>query len=330
MVVEQRKITIKMFTQKLLKRWFTGRGAVAGLLLPTIIIMVILSFMHKNFMTVTNQINIIRSVSVYTIAAIGMTFVIGVGGIDLSIGAALGMIVSVVGSVLESGLHPLLAMVIGLILGTLIGLFNGLIITKLKVPPLITTIGMMVALRGAAQLYLGPVVHHGFPMMFQSLGRGFIGPIPNPVIFAVFSFAIGIVMLASTRLGKYALAIGGNREAARLAGVKVDFWETGVYMFGGFMVGLASLVQMSRMDAAYAAFGEGLELHVITTVILGGTLLTGGRANIIGTVIGVILIGVLENGLVLSGVHYFWQRVILGLLLIFAVALQAYRERTAK
>jgi ribose transport system permease protein len=212
-------------------------------------------------------------------------------------------------------------------MGVLLGTLNGLLVTLLGVPALLATLGMLVAYRGVVNEYLYGTTVSRFPEFVTFLGQGTVGPVPVPVIIALSVAAIGSLLYHFTRMGRYAVAIGGNEEAAMLAGIRVKLWKTIFFAFQGLMVGLGALVFLGRLDAAHPTVGVGLELHVIGGVVLGGTLLFGGKGTMWGVVLGMVLIAVLNNGLILAGAGFFIQQIFLGVLLVLAVAAQTARHR---
>ena len=298
----------------------------AELIIPIVLLGALFSFMHPNFLTGSNLVNILQSIAIFTMASVAMTLVVMEGGIDLSIGAALALIVTVTASVLLAGYGIALAILTALLLGALIGLINGAFIAVLRVDSLIVTIGMMTALRGIAHIYVGKRAFYNFPDHFVAIAQGRLLGVPNIIWMAAVVVLVGFFIIKYTKIGGNWIAIGGNRNASRLAGIPIRKYEILVYCVSGVIIAIASIVQMARLDAAYASFGRGLELDAITIVALGGTVLGGGKVNFTGTVLAAILIGLINNGLILSGVGFFWQSVIRGLLLVFALTLQSIRS----
>ena len=311
-----------------------GLRAPLGVAVPLILMIVVLALANPVFASQQNIFNVLRQASVFIVLGVGMTYVIATGGIDLSVGSTVGLTACVVGLMLDprfwGGQMPIgLAVLASVGVGALVGTINGFAISILKVPPLIATLGMLNAVRGAAYLIMGDYIARGFPDAFTTIGRGYIGPVPIPVIIALIIVVVGSVFLNYTRQGKYMLAIGGNEEAARRFGVNITLHKMMAYIICGALAGLAGVMLASRVNAAQATLGEVMELHTIAVVVIGGTYLFGGYATMLGTLLGAVTLGVLDNGLLIIGVPFFWQMITIGLLLILAVAIQLYRFRAA-
>jgi len=294
-----------------------------------VVLGVIFTLVNPRFILPMNLVNIIRQAAIYIILAVGMTFVITGAGIDLSIGSMLAVCTCVAGALLKDYGWPLVPVIfLTLGLGTGIGLINGLIITRLFLPPFIATLGMMVALRGVALVHSSGRIYHAFPASLLTLGRGMIfGVLPAPIAIAFAVVFIGYILFAWTEFGRYCMAIGGNKEAARLAGINIYRFETLNYALMGFLAAFAGIVLMGRIDSAQAIIGTNMEIHTIAAVIIGGTSLFGGRGSVGGSVIGAVILAVIANGLILAGVSFFWQQVVTGLIIILAVTLSIFRER---
>jgi ribose transport system permease protein len=270
-------------------------------------------------------------VAVYLIIALGQTFVISSRGIDLSVGSMLGLCGAVVATQIADGTPLWLAILMSLAVGTAVGAVNGLIITKLNISPLIATLGMLVTLRGATHLYYTHLYAHEvvsrLPSDIVFIGQGFVGPLPMPAIIAAAMVALAWYLFYHSRFGSYTTSIGSNEVACSLAGINVHRQKVLIYAFQGACVGLAAVVLVGRLNGASPVIGTGYELHIIAAVVLGGTALFGGIGTILGTVLGIFTIGILENGMVLIGADFHLQRVLIGILLIVAVAYQGYRRR---
>jgi ribose/xylose/arabinose/galactoside ABC-type transport system permease subunit len=298
------------------------------LIIPLLLIVLALTLYTDTFMSTGNLFRIARTAAVVAIIGIGQTFVITSGNIDLSVGSMLALIMSITGTFVVGGGAIPIAVLLALALGVGFGIINGLIVAWLRVPALLATLGTLITFRGAVMQYMDGDYHVRFPESLVLLGQGAYGPVPVPVIIAGVVAIIGGLLYRYTRFGRYSVAIGGNERAATLAGINVRRWKISIFAFQGLLVGLAAIVMMGRLNAAHPSTGQLMELHVIAGVVLGGTLLFGGRGFIVGTLLGMLLIGVLENGLLLAGFGFFWQQIFLGLLLIFAVALQLARQKT--
>lgn len=298
------------------------------LIVPLIGIVILLSLFSDSFLTTSNFQNLLRIAAFFIVLGVGQTFVITSGNIDLSIGSMLALVMALVSFELVDPGLPIGLVVLGsVVIGAFFGAINGLIVTVLKIPALLATLGGLIAYRGIVQQYMYGGQYAGFPDEIVAIGRGSIGIMPISVIIAAGAVALGIFLFRYTRFGRYSIAIGSNEEAARRAGIKVDRWKVAIFAFQGAMVGVAALMLMGRMNAAHPNMGAMSELHVIAGVVLGGTLLFGGYGTIFGTVLAMILIAVLENGLMLAGAGFYWQQIFLGLLIIAAVAIQMLRVR---
>lgn len=307
-------------TQSLLQKL----GPFIGLLL----IIVVISVMSPNFLTINNIFNVLRQVSINALIAFGMTFVILTGGIDLSVGSILALTGAVTAGLLASGMDPILAMSLGLLLGAILGAVNGIIIAKGKVAPFIATLATMTIYRGLTLVYTEgkPISGLGDSLSFQLLGKGYFFGIPVPIVTMLLAFGILYFILKKTTFGRRVYAVGGNEEASKLSGIRVDRIKIYVYALTGFLAALASLILTSRLNSAQPTAGNMFELDAIAAVVLGGTSLTGGRGWIVGTVIGALIIGVLNNGLNLIGVSSFFQQVVKGAVILVAVLLDRKKE----
>lgn len=310
------KSSSQSFLQKL--------GPVIGLLL----IVVIISVMSPNFLTLNNLLNVLRQVSINALIAFGMTFVILTGGIDLSVGSILALTGAVTAGFLASGMDPMLAMFLGIILGAILGAINGIIISKGNVAPFIATLATMTIYRGLTLVYTEgrPISGLGDSQSFQLIGKGYFFGIPVPVITMAIAFGVLYFVLKKTTFGRRVYAVGGNEEASALSGIKVDRIKIYVYALTGALAALAALILTSRLNSAQPTAGNMFELDAIAAVVLGGTSLTGGRGWIVGTLVGALIIGVLNNGLNLIGVSSFFQQVVKGAVILVAVLLD--RKKT--
>ncbi len=306
-----------------------------GLLATTFAILiffvVFFGIMSPRFFTVTTVTNILTRTSIYVILAVGMTFVLTTGSIDISIGSQIGLITGILGlSMVQFGLSFWLGLIIAVLVGASCGSFNGFLVSKIKVPAIVTTLGTMTFFRGLAYMVSGGTVFLDFPKEFIWLGQGRIfGFIPVPVLIAVFVVAWGHLFLKHTRRGSHITAVGGNPEAAKLAGINNSYNHFIVFLIMGIMVALATVVMVARISAAQSVMGEGMEVHTISAVVLGGTSLFGGKSTILGSVLGALVLGVLETGLLLIRVSYFWQLVVMGLIFISVVTIRTAYEKKA-
>lgn len=298
---------------------------VAGILPILIAICIIFSLVTPNFLSLGNLINVIRQASINIVLATGMTFVILTGGIDLSVGSILG-VTAVVG-VLVSLVPGLgwFAVPAALIAGVGLGLINGSLIAYLGLPPFIVTLGSYTALRGVAYLVANGTTVINRNLNFAWVGNNYVGPIPWLVIIAFLAVLASWFVLRRTVLGRHIYAVGGNIRAARLTGIKVSRVLLFVYGVSGLLSGLGGIMSASRLYSATGMLGQGYELDAIAAVILGGTSFTGGIGTIWGTLLGALIIALLNNGLTLMNVSFFWQLVVKGLVIIIAVTIDKVR-----
>jgi ribose transport system permease protein len=306
--------------------WVTGVG---GPLIGLVLLCVIFSITSDVFLTWRNALNVIDQITVLGILAIGMTAVIVIGGIDLSVGSILAFSMMMMGWLYQSVGVPLgLAIVAGLLVGTACGLVNGLLITRAKLPPFIATLTMMSIARGLANIITEGRQIVGFPEWFTNLSTvrhfGFLSV--TVAIFIVLSIICWAV-LRYTTIGRSLYAIGGSPEVARLAGIRVRKLVMSVYALSGLLSGLAAIALACRLNSSQPSAGLGYELDTIAAVVIGGASLNGGVGGIRGTVVGVLIIGVLRNGLNLSGVSPFVQQIVIGVVIALAVAADTLRRR---
>jgi ribose transport system permease protein len=294
-----------------------------GALIALVIVCVFASMRYEAFLTRENLENVLRQNSMIGLVALGMTFVILTGGIDLSVGSLLA-VAGVIAANL-AGRGTLVAVLAALAFTTLLGLVNGLVIAKARIQPFIVTLAMMIAARGLALVYTGEqsVRIEKISESFTWLGRGQVGTIPVPVIVMVLAFIIGWLVLNYTRFGRHVYAIGDNEEAARLMGLNVGRVTLGVYALSGLLAGLAGVILASRLGAGQPVAGTGWELDAIASVVVGGTLLTGGQGGVGSTLVGVLLLGVIFNLFNLEGSFSSWlQQVLRGIFLLAVVIVQ--------
>ncbi|MBE0532269.1 MAG: ABC transporter permease [Rhodospirillales bacterium] len=302
-------------------------GNLNPLIIGLAVLYVAIALWSDRFLALSNQMNITRQVAVYLVIAMGQTFVISSRGIDLSVGSVLGFVGCVLALMLDAGVPVPVGVAAAILLGAAFGAVNGLVVTKLKVNPLIATLGMLVALRGLTHILMGSTAVTRLPSSLVFLGQGFVGPVPVP---ALLSLAVALVcwwLYYHTRFGRHTVAIGSNEDACGLSGIRVDRQKILIYAFQGACVGFAATLIVGRLNAASPDLGLNYELHIIAAVVLGGTALYGGMGTIFGTVLGIFTIGVIENGMVLVGANFHVQRVLIGTLLVAAVAYQEFRRR---
>ncbi len=305
-------------------------GRQFGTLIGLLVLCIVLWILSPFFLTVSNFLNIAQQTSINAIIAVGMTFVIITAGIDLSVGSILAFSGVVLASVAQTGAPIPVAIAAGLAVGLFCGLVNGLLITYGKLPPFISTLGMMSVARGAALLYSQGRPISGFSTSFRFLANGEFLHIPMPVIIMILVYLFAHFVLTRTKLGRYTFAIGGNEEAALLSGVNVKFYKAAVYGISGMLSGLAAVILTARLSSAQPIAGIMYELDAIAATVIGGTSLMGGEGTIIGTLIGAFIMGVLRNGLNLLGVSSFVQQIVIGSVIIIAVLVDMAFKKQSK
>ena len=299
-----------------------------GLLIVFGIICLIISLITPQFLTLSNLTIIVTQVSINALLAFGVTFVIITGGIDLSLGS----IVAVTGVTSAMLAHPdsypvLIPIVMGLLAGLLMGAFNGFIITKSKIAPFIVTLGTMTIGRGLALILSDGRPVSNLSDSFNYLGSGTVFGIPFLILIFILVFALCSIILSKTILGRHIYAIGGNEQAARASGINIDRVKLSVYSISGLLAGLAGILLASRITTGQPNAGAGFELDAIAAVVIGGTSTAGGRGTMTGTLIGVLLIGVINNGLDLLNVTSYYQQVIMGIIIIGAVIVDSLNQK---
>jgi len=285
-----------------------------------ILLLAFFSITSSNFFRAENLFNVARQVAMLGISAVGMTFVMLAGGIDLSIGSLLSL-VSVVCSKLmvEIGLNPISATLLTLVMCTLIGLFNAFMVNSVNIPALITTLGTMTIIRGTSYVLSSGRHIWGFSDAFRVIGQGYLGSIPIPVIIMIAVFIFGWFYLNRTPFGRWTYGIGNNEEATRLSGIDIKKMKYLLYTLSSLLTGIAGIILLSRMGSGQPKVGTGYELEVVTAVVLGGVSIFGGEGKLFGVLFGVLIIGVLENGMILLNVSDYYQQIIIGLVLLAAV-----------
>lgn len=294
-----------------------------GLLFAFLLIVLVLSFLSPRFMTLSNLINLLRQSTINGIIAVGMTIVILTAGIDLSVGSTLGFTAVVTADLLHLGLPVPLTIIAGLLLGCAIGCINGFLVARVGIPPFIATLGMMTLARGLAFAYTEGKPITGLDEGFRQLGAGVVGGVPTPIIVAIAVYAIAFLLMGRTRHGEYIYSIGNNPIAAELAGVAVKRYTVFVYSISGFCAALAGMILIGRLDSAQPTIGQGYEFNAIAAVVVGGTSFSGGEGSLWGTIVGVLIISVINNGLNLLNVSSFYEQIVKGV--IIAVALLVHR-----
>src|ERR1700726_840765 len=310
-----------------------------GIFLVFIAMLVVASFLSPAFLSSTNLINIVRQMSVVGLIALGVTGVIVSAGIDLSSGSVVGLTAVVAASLAQDpefstpfypGLHvPLIVPVLAAFaVGALVGLINGSLVAKTRIPPFIATLGTFTAIRGVALLYTGGRPISDLTDAYNFVGQGDVFGLPVPIIILVIMAVVTHILYAHTKFGKYIYAIGGNEQAARVSGIDASKYKMLIYVYAGFLAGLAGLVVSSRIGSGQPGLGVGYELDAIAAAVIGGSSLSaGGIGTVAGTVVGALIIGVLNNTLDLMNVSAFWQQIVKGCIIVGAVIIDQLKQR---
>ena len=288
-------------------------------LIGLLLVSVAMAATTDHFFSSDNLINIARQVSINAIIAVGMSCAILSGGIDLSVGSVMALTGTLTAGLMVAGVPPGLAIMAGLAVGIAFGVGNGFFIAYAKMPPIIVTLATMGIARGLALLYTGGYPINDLPDWFEFFGRGNVLGLQTPILVMLLVFVVAYILLDHTALGRYIYAIGGNEEATRLSGVRVSRYKLLVYALSGCTAAIAGLVLTSRLMSGQPNAGVGFELDAIAAVVMGGTAITGGRGSIIGTLIGAIMLGVLNNGLNMMGVSPYLQNIIKGVIILLAI-----------
>ncbi|WP_106418543.1 ABC transporter permease [Salinicola tamaricis] len=284
-----------------------------------------MALLNDSFLSTSNLINLARQASIIAIIAAGMSLAILTGGIDLSVGPVMALSGTLMAGLMIAGIPPALAIAAGLVVGAAFGAANGLFVAFAGMPPIIVTLATMGIARGLGLIYTGGYPISGLPAEFAFFGRGSVAGIDMPILIMLGVYAIGYVLLAHTATGRYLYAIGGNEEATRLSGIRVSRYKLLVYTLSGTTAAIAGLILTSRLMSGQPNAGVGFELDAIAAVVLGGAAITGGRGMILGTLVGAMLLGVLNNGLNLMGVSPYLQNVIKGGIILLAIYLSRKR-----
>jgi len=307
----------------------------AGIGIALVVLIVVFSLTSAHFLSASNLTNVLTQVTINLVLSIGMTFVILIGGIDLSVGSVLAFCAVVGGTVMTlPGLDPAPAVILAILssvaAGVTFGLINGFISAFWSIPSFIVTLGTLNIARGAALQVTNANTIYSFPAAFNAFGSQTIYGVPVLFLIALVLVAIGWFVLMKTVFGRVLYGIGNNEEAVRLAGHNVFAYKVAAFAICGATVGIGAIIYMARLNIASPIIGIGFELNAIAAVIIGGTSLSGGRGSIIGTLLGACIIGVLANGLILLGLNDFMRQMITGFVIILAIVLDKYRERLSK
>ncbi len=294
-----------------------------------LVLVVVFTAANPRFINPNNLLTLLRQVSMYGIASIGMTFVILLGDIDLSTGTIISFVNIICAYMMVNmGVNPVVAVLISIAAATLIGVLNGFMVSTVGIPAIIATYASQTAFYGLALIICGGMPISGLPKGFEMIGQGYIWVIPIPVIIMIICFAIGSFILNKTYFGRYFYAVGGNVEAAKLSGIRVGRIKYLVFAISGFFAGLAGIVMLSRTASGNATSGaDGFEFEVITCVVLGGVSITGGLGKMSGVVAGTFIIGALKNGMVLMNVNSYVQKIVMGVVLALAVGFDCLQNK---
>ncbi len=299
-----------------------------AILIAIALIVALFTVVNPIYISGGNLIDIVDQSTINGLLAIGITFAILTGGIDLSIGSTFAIVIVLVGKILNAGVAPLPAVGIGLVIGFLLGGVNGLLVTKMRLQPFIATLGMMSVYRGVAYVFTGgwPVLN--MPSSFRKMMDGdLVGDIPVSAVILFFVAFLGYLFLRHTRYGTYLYAIGGNEEATRLSGVPVDRSKTLAYAICGLVAGLSGMILLARLGTGEPTAGQGYELNAIAAAAIGGTSLSGGKGSMLGTLLGAILLSALKIGLIVAGVDTFWQYIATGLIIVVAAYFEVIQAK---
>lgn len=309
--------------QNMSKVIFQRMGSLVGL----IMLFIALSIISSDFLTVSNMLNVLRQISINALIAFGMTFVILTGGIDLSVGSIFALSGALTAGMMVGGTDPIAAVFVGLVAGAVMGAANGLFIAYGNVAPFIATLATMTVFRGLTLVYTEGKPITGLPEGFGFFGKGFFLDIPMPIIWMLIAFVILYIVLKHSTFGRHVYALGSNEEATRLSGINTSRVKIFVYSISGLLAALSGIILTSRLNSAQATAGVSYELDAIAAVVLGGTSLSGGKGWIVGTLIGAMIIGVLDNGLNLMNVSSFYQQVVKGAVIMIAVLLDRSKSK---
>jgi ribose transport system permease protein len=297
-----------------------------GLLISFFVLSLGISLLTPNFLSTKNLLNILRQSTIVGIMAIGTTFVIIGGGFDISVGSTLALSAALALG-LQTSMHWALAAAIAILVGTLIGFVNGFLAAKIHIVPMIATLGTSTIIRGLVYLYSGGYPINGRQPEFEVIGSGYLWGIPVPVIIMVVLVVLFQFVLSRTQLGRYCCAVGGNKEATRLAGVPVDYYHVMTFVIGGLMAAISGVVYASRLSSATPLAGQNYDMDAIAAVVIGGTSVSGGEGTVLGAMIGVLLLTVVTNAFNLLGVPVFIQYVIKGLIILIVVGIDSYTKK---
>jgi ribose transport system permease protein len=311
--------------RNLLQRATTGR---VGLFVAFLVLCIGLSVGNQYFLTLGNMMTVLRQAVFVTIVAYGMTFVISMGGIDLSVGAVMAVAGIISGGLMVAKISVFVSILLALMAGVFIGAFTGVMIAKLHIPDFIATMAMMSIARGGVQVYTKGIPKYALTSPgFSFLAQGLIGPVPFPIVLAFLIFLICYYILYHTSFGRYVVSIGSSAESARLVGINIPQIKIIVYSFSGFLAAISGVLLTSRLTAAMPEAGINYEMDAVAATVIGGTSLSGGKASLLGTAFGSILMALVRNGLNLLNINTFWHQIVLGSIVMIAVGMDVTSTR---
>lgn len=293
-----------------------------------IIMCIVLAAANKNFLTANNLINIVKQIAIQSIVAIGMTMIIITGNIDLSVGSIVAFASVVVAMLMNTGVPIPVAIIVTIAISGILGFISGGVTAKLKLHSFLVTLALMQAFRGIAQTITGGYPKAGLPDVFGKIASAYLGPIPLLVIYMLLFYAVFIFIMKYTSFGRAIYAIGGNEESARLSGINVEKVKTLVFVISSMLCGVAGVLLTSKVRSGDPTSANGWEMDTIAGAIIGGTNMSGGEGNLGGTIIGLLFVGILSNGMVLLGVNAYMQSVVKGLLIFLAVIINSIQKRS--
>jgi len=315
---------VKVNNSNKLKNLDWGNLAIFGILG---LLVIVLSIISPVFLSSKNIINVVRQVTIVAVMAIGMTYILIAGEIDLSVGSIAALAGIIVTMSLKAGFTITISIILALGVGILCGSMNGAVHTYIRIPSFIVTMGMLNIARGAVLVITNSYPVTGLPESFKLIGRGYVGIIPIPVIIMIVCYVIGHMILKYTKFGRSTFAIGGNIEAAKLSGIAVRKNKIIIFAISGLTAAIAGIILSSRMFSGQPSAGAGLELDAIASCVIGGTSTAGGKGRLWGTFLGALIMGVITNGMNLLNISTNWQLIVLGLIIIFAVGLDRIRSK---
>ncbi len=312
----------------MLRNKLKARSREMAVLAALIILIAVFSILDSVYLTAGNMVDIIKMATINGILAIGITFVIITGGIDLSIGCTFAIVIVTVGQLVHEGVPALLAILLGALLGIVMGSFNGLLVTKMHLQPFIATLGTMSAFRGLAYVFTGGWPVLGIPDSYRhTFTTKIMGDVPISILVLFGIAIITHILLSKTRLGNYLYAVGGNEESAKLSGVTVDRIKIWAYAICGCCAAFAGMIMLANLGTGEPASGQGYELDAIAAAAVGGTRMSGGKGTILGTLLGALLLAALKIGMIVVGVQSFWQFVVTGIIIVIAAYFETIQDK---